>query len=57
MFSLRVCTYRIGGTKMFILTICADMAYLPGEKLSLSIHFAPMKDFADVYNVKHPGQT
>ena len=33
------------------------MAYPPGEKLSLSINFAPMKDFADVYNVEHPGQS
>ena len=37
--------------------ICADEVCPPGEKLSLFTHFAPSKDFLDVYNVEHPSQT
>ena len=37
--------------------ICADVVYLPGERLSLFTPFPPIKDFLDVYNVEHPGQT
>ena len=37
--------------------ICADVIYPPGEKLSLFIHFCPIKDFIGVYNVEHPSQT
>ena len=37
--------------------ICADVVYPSGEKLSLFTHFAPIKDFLDVYNVEQPGQT
>ena len=29
----------------------------PAEKLPLFTHFAPIKDFLDVYNVEQPGQT
>ena len=39
-------TYRAGGTKMFILTICADVVYPPGEKLSLFTHFYSNQRFS-----------
>ena len=40
---------------MFILhNLCRDPVHPPGEKFSL---FTPIKDFLDVYNVKHRGQT
>ena len=29
----------------------------PAENLPLFTHFAPIKDFLDVYNVEQPGQT
>ena len=32
------------------------MVYPPGEKLSIFTHFAPIKDFLDVYIVEQPGQ-
>ena len=35
----------------------ADVVYPPRQKLSLFTHFAPIKDFLDVYNVEHPSQT
>ena len=34
-----------------------DIVYPPGEKLSIFTHFAPNKDFLDVYNVEQPSQT
>ena len=37
--------------------ICADVVYPPGESYPYLHIFAPIKDFVDVYNVKHPGQT
>ena len=37
--------------------ICADEVYPPGEKLSYLLIFAPIKDFHDACNVKHPNQT
>ena len=39
--------YRTGGTKMFIFGIvCADVVYLPGEKLSLFTHFCSNQRFS-----------
>ena len=37
--------------------ICADIVYPPGEKLPYLLIFARIKNFLDVYNVEHPGQT
>ena len=37
------------------MTIFADVVYPPGEKYRYLLIFAPIKDFLDVYNVKHPG--
>ena len=56
-FFLNLDFYRAGGTEMFILTICADIVYPPGEKSSLFTHFCSNKRFFDVYNVEHPSQT
>ena len=37
--------------------ICADVAYPPGEKLSLLTYFRSNQRFFDVYNVEHSSQT
>ena len=43
--------------KCLFCIICADVVYPPKESYPFLLIFVPIKDFFDVYNVEHPGQT